>query len=127
MHICLDVDDTITYAPEFFVGLCRRFDDARVTIVTFRSDEVETRTYLDEIGLRYDRLIVSTDQEHGAREDEAPHEWKAALVNRMQPDIFFEDMPEVVSLIHPSILVFMPCDDFVREWLSSRLECEPHD
>lgn len=124
MHICLDVDDTITYAPEFFVGLCRRFDGARITIVTFRSDEPETKAYLDGIGLRYDRVIVSTDSEHGRRESESPHEWKAALVNRLRPDIFFEDMPQVVSLIHPSILVFMPCDDFVREWISLRLDAD---
>lgn len=122
MHICLDVDDTITCAPEFFVGLCRRFDGARVTIVTMRTDEIGTKAYLDGIGLRHDRVIVATDPEHGRREGEAPHEWKAALVNRLQPDIFFEDMPEVVSLIAPSILVFMPCDGFVREWLSLRLE-----
>lgn len=121
MHICLDVDDTITYAPGFFAGLCERFAIARITIVTFRSDLAKTKEYLDSIGVRYDRIVVSTDELHGKKQSESLPEWKANLVNRLRPDIFFEDMPEVVALIDPSILVFMPCDEVIREWISSQL------
>lgn len=121
MHICLDVDDTITYAPGFFAGLCDRFASARITIVTFRSDLAKTKDYLDSVGVRYDQVVVSTDEQHGKSKSESLHEWKANFVNRLRPDIFFEDMPEVVALIDPKILVFMPCDGIIREWISSQL------
>lgn len=121
MHICLDVDDTITYAPGFFAGLCERFANARITIVTFRSDLATTKDYLDSVGVRYDRVVVSTDEQYGKSKSESLHEWKANFVNRLRPDIFFEDMPEVVALIDPGILVFMPCDGIIREWISSQL------
>lgn len=121
MHICLDVDDTITYAPGFFAGLCYKFADAQITIVTFRSDLAKTKQYLDSVGVRYDRVIVSADEEHGRSKTESLHEWKANFVNRLRPDIFFEDMPEVVALIDPGILVFMPCDEVIRKWIVSQL------
>ena len=121
MHFCLDVDDTITYAPEFFVDLVRRFEHAQITIVTFRQDLDATRAYLDSIELRYDRIVVSTDPDYGKREGESLHQWKSRFVNELRPDIFFEDMPEVVSLIDSSILVFLPCDEVIRSWISSQL------
>ena len=122
MHICLDVDDTITYAPAFFSTLCERFKEAQITIVTFRENKAQTEEYLDSVGVRYDRVIVSTDPEHGKQEHESLHEWKANFINRLRPDMFFEDMPEVVSLVDPAILVFMPCDEVIRGWISSQLK-----
>jgi hypothetical protein len=122
MHICLDVDDTITYAPGFFASLCNKFASARITIVTFRTDLAKTTEYLDSVGVRYDQVVVSTDEQHGQSKAESLHEWKANFVNRLRPDIFFEDMPEVVALIDPAILVFMPCDEVIREWIFSQLK-----
>lgn len=122
MHLCLDVDDTITYAPEFFAAICERFAHATITILTFRADRIQTEQYLDSVQVRYDRVIVSTDPEHGKTEAESLHEWKANLVNELRPDIFFEDMPEVVARVDSSILVFMPCDEIIREWIASRLQ-----
>ncbi|RMF42696.1 MAG: hypothetical protein D6753_06875 [Planctomycetota bacterium] len=122
MHICLDVDDTITYAPGFFAELCNRFAHARITIVTMRTDLADTKEYLDSVGVRYDRVVVSTDPEHGKSADQSLHQWKANLVNDLRPDIFFEDMPEVVALIDRAIIVFMPCDDVIRDWIGSRLD-----
>ncbi len=124
MHICLDVDDTITYAPKFFAGLCDRFADARITIVTFRANKAQTEEYLDSVGVRYDQVLVSTDPDHGKAATQSLHEWKANLVNRLRPDIFFEDMPEVVTLVDASILVFMPCDEVIREWISTQLNAK---
>lgn len=121
MHICLDVDDTITYAPAFFAGICERFADARITIVTFRADRKETEQYLDSVGVRYDQVVVSTDPQLGKTESQSLPEWKAQFVNRLQPDLFFEDMPEVVALVDPSIIVFMPCDEIIRQWIAGQL------
>ena len=122
MHICLDVDDTITYAPAFFSALCDRFAEAQITIITFRKDREQTEQYLASVGVRYERLVVSTDPDHGKTVDESLHEWKANFVNGLRPDIFFEDMPEVVALIDPAILVFMPCDEVIREWITTQLD-----
>ncbi len=121
MHICLDVDDTITYAPGFFASLCDRFSGARITIVTFRTDLTQTKDYLNSVGVRFDQIVVSTDEQHGKSQSESLYEWKANFVNRLRPDIFFEDMPKVVALIDPTILVFMPCDEIIREWILSQL------
>lgn len=119
MHICLDVDDTITYAPSFFSRLVDSFSEAVVTIVTFRTERHETEQYLRSIPIRFDRLILSSDQQLGISEKQSLHQWKAELVNELNPDFFFEDMPEVVGLIDPSIIVFMPCDEIIREWIRS--------
>lgn len=121
MHICLDVDETITFAPEFFSALSERFSSARITIVTFRTDKEKTEQYLDSIGVRYDRIVVSTDPDIGKAATQSLHEWKASLVNQLRPDIFFEDMPEVVALVDSSVLVFMPCDAVIREWITKQL------
>ena len=118
MHICLDIDDTITYAPGLFAALLTALPDAEVSVVTFRkrtSDALET---LRECGIRCDRLIVSTDPERGQVDGQNLAEWKASVVNELAPDWFFEDMPEVVSRIRSEVTVFMPCDEVIRQWLA---------
>jgi hypothetical protein len=117
MHVCLDIDDTITYAPELFTLLVSALPDARVTVVTFRTEVESARQTLRDHGIRFDQLILSNDPEHGRRHDQTLSEWKADLVNRLAPDWFFEDMPEVVCRVEPTIKVFMPCDDVIRGWL----------
>ena len=121
MDIVLDIDDTITYAPEFFRKFVERFPEATITIVSFRTDREQTEAYLSCLPIRYERLILSSDAELGKAVGQTLNEWKANLVNTLNPDIFFEDMPEVVGLIDPAIIVFMPCDDTIREWLRSAL------
>ena len=64
MHICLDIDDTITYSPEFFRRMVASFEFARVTIVTFRDDRQSTEEYLGSLPIRFDQLIVSTETRH---------------------------------------------------------------
>ena len=71
--------------------------------------------------MRYDRIVVSTDPDIGKAATQSLHEWKASLVNQLRPDIFFEDMPEVVALVDSSVLVFMPCDAVIREWITKQL------
>ena len=121
MHICIDIDDTITYCPELFAKLCAAFEGARISIVTFRTDRESTVEYLDTISIRYDELIMSSDATHGKTEQQTLAQWKAGFVNSIQPDLFFEDMPEVVALIDPGIHVFMPCDDVIRSWIREKL------
>ncbi|MDB2686175.1 hypothetical protein N9Y42_03105 [Mariniblastus sp.] len=122
MHIFLDIDDTITYQPEFFSKLTHSFANASVTIITFRSDFDSSTACLKEHAIRYDRLIVSSDSEVGRKADESLHQWKANLVNKLKPDLFFEDMPEVVALVDDEIPVFQPCDAVIRSWIRSHLD-----
>jgi len=121
MHICLDIDDTITYQPSFFMKLSHSFSDAKITIVTFRTDREAAEVYLNQIGIRYDKLIVSSDAKLGQKEGETLHVWKANLINEMQPDLFFEDMPEAVALVDDSIAVFQPCDHVIRGWIRDQI------
>jgi hypothetical protein len=118
LHIALDIDGTITEAPEFFSLLTRVVRDARITVVSFREDDREARRLLAELGVRYDALVLINDPALGNR-DAAPWEvWKAGVVARLGVDVFFEDMPEVVRLVRPPTKVFMACDESMREWLS---------
>lgn len=116
-HIVLDIDDTITYSPDFFVRLSKLFGDCRITVVTFRDELTSTRRHLDSLGLRYDELILSSDPIQGRQAVEGLVEWKARIVNQLAPDLFFEDMPEVIAKVTSSIHVFMPCDELIRNWL----------
>ena len=83
----------------------------------FRNDRTKVLMTLAELGIRHDRLIVSSDKSCEKRSDETLAQWKARVVNGLKPDWFFEDMLEVVSLIHSDIAVLMPCDELVRDWL----------
>ena len=124
MHICLDIDDTITYAPTFFAALVTAIPDAEITVVTFRKEHIAAKQTLVEHGIRFDRLIVSADRERGLQSGQSLVDWKVSVVNDLSPDWFFEDMPEIVSRIHPDVKVFMPCDDFIRSWLREAMESE---
>ena len=57
VHIAIDIDDTITHAPEFFSLLTHALRDARVSVISFRDNEGEARDLLDELRIRFDRLI----------------------------------------------------------------------
>ncbi len=106
MRIAIDIDDTATYAPEFFAALTHALNGSEVVIVSYREDAEAARNTLAACGIRYDRLILATDPELGR----APHQklpaWKAEVIRRIAADVFFEDMPEVVHLIEPPTKVF---------------------
>ena len=121
MHICLDIDDTITYQPEFFARITHAYADARITVVTFRTDFDTAANCLKENGIRYDQLIVSNDPNFGKSDSELLQEWKSRLINKMKPDLFFEDMPEVIAMIDDEIAVFQPCDTVIRSWMRTQL------
>jgi len=121
MHIVLDIDDTITHAPEFFCSLTRALADSRVTIITYREDRDDAIAELDAIGIRYDDLISSDDSRYPMAPGEPLDAWKARVVMGLGPDVFFEDMPEVIHRIEPPVKVFLTCDEAVREWIRDKL------
>lgn len=121
MHIALDIDGTITEAPAFFAFLTRVLK-GRITVVSFRDDATEARRLLEQLGIRYDDLLLINDPERGNHEELPWEEWKAQAVARLGVDFFFEDMPEVVRLVRPPTKVFMVCDESMREWLALCVE-----
>ena len=122
VHIAIDIDDTITYAPELFSLLVGSLREAEIIIVSFRTDRENALLALREHEIRWDRVILANDPEHGAREGQTLVDWKVGVVNQLSPAWFFEDMPEVVSRIKPHIKVFMPCDEVIREFLREATE-----
>ena len=122
MHVVLDIDDTITHAPEFFRLMTRALSDARVTVITFRPDREDAASELDRIGIRYEELITSNDARYPMAPGEPLARWKARTVMELGADVFFEDMPEVIRLIKPPTSVFMACDRVMRDWISKSLK-----
>lgn len=118
MRLCIDIDDTITYIPQLFRLLSQQLD-AEIIIVSFRTDQEEAIRVLRELEVRWDQVLLSNDPTWGMREHQTLVEWKAWLVNQLEPDWFFEDMPEVVCRIRPNIKVLMPCDEIIRDWLGT--------
>ena len=121
----LDVDDTITAAPEFFALLTKAVRQAggRVCIVTRRGNLPEvveaTRVELEDYGIEFDEINCIPD-----KKDEyisCPHEdldwyekylWqKVAICEARNVDVLFDDDPKVVRLFEryaPGIQVFQP-------------------
>ena len=121
MHVALDIDDTITHAPEFFSALTHALTAATITILTFRGERDDAEATLLEHRIRYDRLICSTDSEHPCLPGVTMGPWKAGVVRAIGADVFFDDAPEIVHLIEPPTRVFMCCDELMRGWLKESL------
>jgi hypothetical protein len=121
MHVVLDIDDTITHAPQFFSALTHGLLNARVTVITYREDRDESVAVLEALGIRYDDLITSKDERFPSESGEPLEAWKARVVMELRADVFFEDMPEVIHRIEPPTKVFMTCDDVMREWVRDAL------
>lgn len=122
MHIVLDVDDTITLAPEFFARLTHALPDVRVTILTLRLNPASTARFVDELGVRYDEIVTADHSEMGRKPGQSLIDWKVEAVTALAPDIYFEDMPEVVHRVPSGTKVFMACDELMLDWV--RHGCE---
>jgi hypothetical protein len=121
MHIAIDIDETITHAPEFFSALTSALAGATITIVTVRDSTDGAEETLRECNIRYDRLILSDDPQLGRTGDTEFDAWKAGVINQLRPDIFFDDSPEIIHRIKPPTRVFMCCDEVMQGWLAKSL------
>ncbi len=121
MKLVIDIDCTITYAPEFFALLTNHMD-AEVIILTFKSDEDDARKILSECNIRYDRLICSSDPELGMKDTEKRYQWKAEVLKHLEADVFFEDMPEVIANVDQSTKIFMAVDEVMQDWIQKSLK-----
>jgi hypothetical protein len=109
MLIALDIDDTITRHPAFFAFLSQSLIAAGhgVAIVTFRTDRESTSAELDAWGIAYTHLITASldpDSEDGT------DPWKARICKELGVDVLFDDSPEVLRHVSPSILSLMVVD-----------------
>ncbi len=104
MRIGLDIDGTITRAPEFFAFLSKVFMDAghHVAVVTHRMDRKLTEEELAEYGVQFHELILPENFDHEIAE------WKIEAFEKIKPDIVFEDMVDVVNGLPNSVVSFVP-------------------
>jgi hypothetical protein len=116
MNIALDIDDTITRCPEFFsiISKALRAAGHRVYIISWREDREFAEEDLAEYGIDCDQLILPAEQEiRGVPHrdwETAAGRWKPAACRRLQIDILFGDMPQVVNAVDRQTTVFMPVD-----------------
>lgn len=93
--IGLDLDGTIDEAPGFFALLARSWP-GKVYILTFRSDRRKTEADLERFGIRYDELhLVSS------------FDGKAALLVEKGITVYFDDQPEMLKNVPPSVNVML--------------------
>ena len=95
MNIAIDLDDTITYAPETFAALTQMLGRKNyIYIITNRNPDTRANTVkeLEDFRIVYDNLILTADKK------------KAILENEI--DIFFEDTDEYFLDLPEEVLVF---------------------
>jgi len=112
MNIGIDIDGTITAAPEFFAVLTRAFRQAghKVYIVTYRQPLAvqSTRDELARWGIEYDDMHLC-----GNAEDMG--QWKAKIAGLLDLDVMFDDMPAALCRMGPSVTRFWLCDGGVHD------------
>lgn len=124
MIVAIDVDDTITYAPDLFAPLSKMHRDQghRVIIVTIREASDGTVEELAEIGVVYDEIVTSDHPTLGCREDENLYAWKARILeHELRVNLVYEDSPEIISRLGSHILALMPVDEVIRAWMREQL------
>jgi len=111
--IVVDVDGTITHAPEFFAELTQRFKPiAEIHIVTARyqiEDESrgnETEKWLKEIGVHFDHLVFTSE--------------KALYCIEKGIDVVFEDVDEYFKGLPEDVLVFKIRETHNYDWRTHR-------
>ncbi|WP_372365727.1 hypothetical protein [Candidatus Uabimicrobium sp. HlEnr_7] len=120
MRIAIDINHTITHAPEFF-SLFTRLMKAEIIIVTCRDSLEEAQLALQDCQVRYDRIIIPNDSELGRKKDQNLSEWKAHVIEQIKADVFFDDTPEIIALIKPPTKVFMVIDEVMQGWIQDNL------
>lgn len=116
MRIAFDIDDTITRCPEFFAVVTKALmaSGHKVYIVSYREYRGFAEEDLAEHCVSFDELVLPTEEElrrtppSGWRANAA--RWKADVCRRLQIDVLFEDMPDVIAALDKSTVAFMAVD-----------------
>lgn len=111
MIVGLDLDATISGAPEFFAMLTNALvaGGHEVHVITFRdaSDRAATVAELEAYGIAWTRLLLPPD------EVSDPPSWKAEVARRLGLDAMFEDSPEVLAAMPAGVKRFWLADPAV--------------
>jgi hypothetical protein len=109
MRVAFDIDDTITRCPEFFAVISQALMTAGhdVYIISYRSGRGTVEQELEGYGIQFRDVVLPSDEDF---DHFGFYEWKAHACRNLKIDIFFEDMPEVVNKLDPSVLAFVPLD-----------------
>ena len=97
LKIGIDLDDCITYSPEFFVLLTHAFyDKAEIHIITNHEQTPEseqgTRDQLDQLNIKYHHLVLTGD--------------KTDYILKNGITIYFDDTDEYFLDLPESVTVF---------------------
>ncbi|MCO8122620.1 hypothetical protein NHH03_12810 [Stieleria sp. TO1_6] len=91
----LDLDGTITDAPEFFSAWTNSWP-GRVVIITYRTDREKTIRDLEEHKIRYDDLVL-VDRMDG----------KAAVIAEYGVTMYVDDQPEMLKNVPAGVNVML--------------------
>jgi hypothetical protein len=115
LKIGIDLDDTITYCPEFFSLMTNALKDkAEIHIITNREQipesEAGTRKELEELGIYYSHLVITGN--------------KAEYILKEGITVYFDDTDEYFLTLPEIVKVFKMREtwnfDFVKHvWLYS--------
>ena len=116
MRVGFDIDNTITRCPQLFAVISKALmaSGHQVYIVSYREDRGFAEEDLAEYGVSFDELVIPAEDElrrmppsqwrtNAAR-------WKAEVCRRLEIDVLFEDMPEVIAALDKSTVAFMAVD-----------------
>lgn len=106
MRIGLDLDDTITRAPEFFSLLSSTFRAAghSVVIITFRTGRDQAMRDLAAAGVVYDRLVTWDLRDN---DSDTIDQWKGQVCDALEVDYMFDDRPEILNHLPPRTVGFL--------------------
>ena len=90
----IDLDGTITDAPDFFTMLCNRWPGG-IIIVTYRQDVESAKRDLDTYAIRYDEIVLVKSLED-----------KARVIEERGIAIYFDDQDECLKDIPDTVSVF---------------------
>ena len=110
----LDLDGTISEAPEFFRLLSNMWP-GYVYIITYRTDYEKARVDLDRYGLKYEELIL-VDSFDG----------KADVIVEKKITVYFDDQPEMLKNIPAGVQVMLCRNEGnfnfdEQKWIMSRI------
>ena len=112
MNIGIDIDGTITEAPEFFATFAKGFRAAghKVYVVSYRDQiDIEDSTVeMREFGVEFDGI------HHSVGRESIP-DFKARIARELDLDIFFDDMPEALLKLPPKCIRFWMCNPSVYD------------
>ncbi|MGB7325712.1 MAG: hypothetical protein WBD31_12630 [Rubripirellula sp.] len=91
----LDLDGTITDAPEFFSAWTNSWP-GQVVIITYRTDREKTISDLEEHKIRYDDLVL-VDRMDG----------KAAVIAEYGVTMYVDDQPEMLKNVPAGVNVML--------------------